>query len=323
MRVLITGGCGFIGSNLAEYYLKHQDEVWIVDDLSTGSLKNVEVFSKNPKLHIDQSPIVTWSNLDKAVNWADCIIHMAAIVGTYRVLASPVKTISDNIISCERLLSAIASSGRHPRVLIASSSEVYGDSKQPLLKEDDNLIIEPIIHPRWFYALSKLSDEALAHAYNRNNNMQATILRLFNVIGPRQTGRYGFSVPRFIQQALSNQPITVFGDGSQTRCFCDVRDAVTAIDKLIHCDESKGQVVNVGNNYEISILDLAKLIQQRTGSHSEIKYIPYAEAYSKDFLDIHRREPDLSKLIKLTGFKPQWKLEQTLDELIKIARSSS
>lgn len=322
MRILITGGCGFIGSHIVEFHLAKGDEVFVVDDISTGSLDNIAPFKNNPAFHFEKSDILNWPNLEKTVAWANRIYHMAAIVGVYRVLKEPINVLTTNIHGCEKILQAIASSGKQPQVIITSSSSVYGHNETPLLSESDDLIIKSVAHPLWNYALSKIADEALGLAYYQSKKIPITVIRLFNTIGPRQTGRYGMVVPRFVQQACKGEPITVFGDGTQTRSFCDVRDVLTALNLLASTPDSNGQIVNIGNDKEIIINDLAELIRKKSDSKSEIQYIPYKEAYGEDLTDIKQRRPNLTKLQKLTGFKHAWPLEKTIDDLIQRYRST-
>ncbi len=326
MHVLVTGGAGFIGSHLVEYHLNKGHKVHVVDDLSTGSLQNIAVFQGNPHFLFTQADVLTWSELEKSAAWADRIYHMAAVVGVYRVLAEPINVLATNIPGCERVLRAAAANGWKPRIMIASSSEVYGQSQgtDSGFKETDNLIIESAAKNRWNYAISKIADEAFGLSYTRELGIPITLMRFFNTVGPRQTGRYGMVVPRLVEQAVNNQPITVYGDGNQTRSFCDVRDTVLALDALANTTDSVGEIVNVGNDGEISINDLAELIRKRAGSKSHIVHVPYKEAYGEKFdeayIDIQRRKPNLTKFFKLTGFQHHWTLEKTIDDLIARAR---
>lgn len=322
MHVLVTGGCGFIGSHIVEHHLNNGDTVHVVDDLSTGSLANIANFQSNPRLIFDEADIVTWSELNNSVAKADLIYHMAAVVGIYRVLAEPIKVISTNIAGTERVLRAVAARGNHQRIIIASSSEVYGHSQQALLSESDHLIIESAAQPRWSYAISKLADEALGVAYHRAGNMKITIIRLFNTVGPRQTGRYGMVLPRFIKQAVSGDTMTIFGDGTQTRCFCDVRDIVQSLAALANNDNAIGEIVNVGKDHEITINQLAHIVRERANSSSSMINIPYEKAYTNDFVDIKKRHPDLRKFQELTSYQYKWSLEMTIDDLIETERNS-
>lgn len=321
MHILVTGGAGFIGSNIAEYHLKRGDKVHVVDNFSTGSKANVAAFVDNPDFRFDQADIVTWNGLDNAVAWADRIYHMAAVVGVYRVLGEPVGTMATNIAGTERLLRSVNRDTWAPQVILASSSEVYGPHPEPRLTENDSLIIQSGAPLRWNYAISKLADEGFGLAYAREHDIPVIIARFFNTVGPRQTGRYGMVVPRFVQKAVANEPITVFGDGEQSRSFCDVRDTVVALDRLASMpDLPNGEIVNVGSDREISINELARLVIECAGGHSTIEHIPYREAYGAEFEDIRHRRPSLDKLRRLTGFEHAWTLEETLRDLINRVR---
>lgn len=321
MHVLVTGGAGFIGSHIVEYHLNKGDRVFAVDNLSTGTLANLSPFMKNPNFRFVEADILTWLELDKATAWADRIYHMAAVVGVHMVLAEPIRVMSTNVAGCERVLRAIKSGGWNPEVILASSSEVYGTDGRVDLAETADLIIRSGATTRWNYSISKLADEALGLSYARKHKMNIIITRFFNTIGPRQTGRYGMVVPNFVEQAISNKPITIFGDGSQSRSFCDVRDTVRLLDRLANNGASMGEIVNVGNNREISIKELAEMVKARTGSASPIQYISYREAYGEDYDDIQRRRPNLEKMFRLTQLKHEWTLEKTLDYLIESARN--
>ncbi|MBD3639543.1 MAG: NAD-dependent epimerase/dehydratase family protein [Marinobacter sp.] len=322
MHILVTGGAGFIGSNIAEYHLQRGDKVHVVDNLSTGSEANIAAFRDNPSFRFDQADIVTWGDLDMAVAWADRIYHMAAVVGVYRVLSEPVGTMATNIAGTERLLRSVNRDSWSPQVILASSSEVYGPHNEAQLSEEDSLIIQSGAPLRWNYAISKLADEGFGLAYAREHNIPVIIARFFNTVGPRQTGRYGMVVPRFVQKAVANEPITVFGDGEQSRSFCDVRDTVVALDRLASMpDLPTGEIVNVGSEREISINELARLVIECAGSKSTIEHIPYREAYGAEFEDIRHRRPSLAKLRRLTGFEHAWTLEKTLTDLINRART--
>ena len=293
MHILITGGAGFIGSNLAEHHLAQGHKVHVVDDLSTGCLENIATYRDNPDFRFDHDDILTWDGLEKAVTWADRIYHMAAVVGVFRVLEDPVRVLAINSASTERVLRMVKASSWSPQILIASSSEVYGHglpgrrgeagseaaengSEDPRqyqfegFREDLDPMVGSSAVSRWNYPISKLTSEAMGLSYARKFGCCVVIARIFNTIGPRQMGRYGMVVPRFVGQAVSGQPITVFGDGRQMRSFCDVRDTVAALDLLLRNPESRGQIVNVGNNREISILELAQMVRSLAGSSSEI-----------------------------------------------------
>lgn len=316
MRILITGAAGFIGSHLVEYYLNRNAEIIGVDDLSSGSEKNIEPFKSNTRFTFDVANILTWKGLDKAIQWADLIFHMAAVIGVKRVIAEPIQVEETNIIGTDKILKAMSHHRSKATIVIASTSSVYGATKKRMLSENDSLVIEPPSqHSLSCYAISKLADEALAFGYSREKNIASIIIRLFNVIGPRQTGRYGMVVPRFVQQACRNEPITVFGDGSQTRSFCDVRDAINMINGLVENIKSRGEVFNVGHSDEITILELAKLVKKQTKSQSDIIFVPYKEAYGIDFTDIKQRVPDVKKCLALTQYQYKWTLIQTIDDL--------
>lgn len=315
MRVLITGGCGFIGSHLCEYHISKGDEVYIVDDLSSGSINNIESFKHSPLLHLEKDDIITWPHLDKIIKNVDRIYHLAAVVGVFRVIADPLKVHSTNIIGCDKILNSAFKTRSLAKIIIASSSSVYGNSPKSILNENDDLIIKPS-NPLAPYAISKLCNESLASGLYQKHNLQVIIARFFNTIGPRQTGQYGMVVPRFCQQAVKNEPLTVFGDGNQTRSFCDVRDLIAMLELLIQNPLSIGQVINVGNNHTISINDLSKLVIKKSNSKSTIKHISYQEAYGDAFTDITQRKPDIQKVQSLTGYQHQWPLEKTIDNLI-------
>jgi UDP-glucose 4-epimerase len=339
VHILITGGAGFIGSNLTEYHLDKGDKVHVVDDLSTGSRDNLKQFDGDTNLRFDEADILTWEGLAQAAAWADRIYHLAAVVGVFRVLEDPIKTMATNIAGCERLLRAALSGEWSPEIVIASTSEVYGTGLHyaedavrglsgeheidpttiPPFQEDMEPMVGSSAVSRWNYSISKLADEAFGMSYASRMGMKVIVVRFFNTIGPRQTGRYGMVVPRFVSRAVANEPISVFGDGTQTRCFCDVRDTVASLDALAKNPESYGKIVNVGNEREVSILELAELVKDRAGSSSEIKFVPYEEAYTEVFQETARRRPDLTRFRELSGFEHKWTLEQTIDELIETA----
>jgi UDP-glucose 4-epimerase len=320
MNILITGGCGFIGSHLVERYMSAGDNVHVIDNLSSGSLNNIRKYMQDPKFQFTEADIVNYEGLENMVEWADTIYHMAAVIGVYLVLAKPLDVYSTNIEGTRRLLDAIIKSDSKPRVIMASSSSVYGHTDNPTLTEDNDLIIKSASHPLSGYAVSKIVGESLGVAYSKVANIPITMIRLFNVIGPRQIGRYGMVVPRFINQALRNEPLTVYGDGEQTRSFCDVRDVVSALCLLETNVDISGGIVNVGNESEISINDLAKLVIRKTASESSIKHVTYADAYQTELTDIKQRRPNLSKLYRLTKFKHQWTLDKSIDNLISLCR---
>ncbi len=322
MHVLVTGGAGFIGSHIVEYHLSKGDNVHVVDDLTTGSYQNIAPFIKNPLFRFDEADILIWNNLEKAATWADRIYHMAAVVGVYRVLAEPIKVLAINISGCERLLRSVAAGGWSPHIIIASSSEVYGPDNEPNLHEDLPLIVHSGAKNRWNYAISKIADESFGLSYARKAGLKVTLARFFNTIGPRQVGRYGMVVPRFIKQAVNNETITVYGDGTQTRSFCDVRDTVIALDLLASNPASVDEIVNVGNDYEICIKDLAELVRRCAKSTSPIEIISYKKAYGEEYEDVLRRRPDLTKFYRLTGFKHKWTLEESICNMIAQCRQA-
>ncbi len=314
MHILITGGAGFIGSHLVDLHLARGDSVHVVDDLSTGNRANLAAHQTNPRLRFDEGDITTWSGLDEAVATSDRIYNMAAVVGMFRVLEQPIEVTRVNTVGCERLLQAVAEAGHRPQVVLPSSSSVYGPAKYEDLHEQADIVASPDA-PLLNYALSKLSNEVQGRAYAQTYDIPVVIARLFNTIGLRQSGQYGFVVPRFVQQALAGQPLTVFGDGQQTRSFCDVRDTVAILDRLAGTSAARGQVVNVGNTQEITILELAELIRERTGSASPLQFVPYEQAYGQAFAQIPQRRPILDRLSKLTGYQHRWPLETTIDDL--------
>ncbi len=321
MHIFITGGAGFIGSHLAEYHLAKGDHVHVVDDLSTGCADNLTLFLKNPRFRFEQGDLVTWKGLRDAASWADRIYNLAAVVGMFHVLSHPVEVNRVNIMGCERILREVSRSGRDTEVVITSSSSVYGHCPAGELREDSNLRVSPT-NPLILYALSKLTNELHAVAYAEKHGVRVVSVRLFNNVGPRQRGMYGFVVPRFIQQAIAGEPITVFGDGSQTRSFCDVRDTVALLDALAGTPAAHGKVVNVGNDREITIRQLAELVRVRAGSSSRIEYVPFAKAYGKVFDQIPQRRPVLDRLRGLVSYRHQWTLESTVDDLIERYRQN-
>jgi UDP-glucose 4-epimerase len=322
MRILITGGAGFIGSHLAEAYLEKGDEVYIIDDLSTGSLENIEFLQKDDRLgdrlfvHIDT--ILNHETMLELVGICDTVFHLAAAVGVQYILDHPLESIKTNIQGTEKVLELCCKFRK--KVLLASTSEVYGKHTHAPLVETDNIIYGPSSKFRWSYAASKLMDEFTALAYHRTKGLQVTIARLFNTIGPRQTGAYGMVVPRFVEQALKGEPLTVYGDGTQTRTFTGVKDVVRVFTGMLENDQSFGEVFNIGGTEEISMLNLAKRIIALTESKSEIAMIPYEEAYAADFEDMMRRVPSVEKVYDLIGYKPDDNLENILRETMAFMR---
>ncbi len=319
MRVLITGGAGFIGSHLADAYLQRGDEVIVIDDLSTGTIENIRHLKSNPRFQYTIDSVHNQPVTAELVDQSDIVIHLAAAVGVKLIVESPVRTIETNVRGTEVVL-ALANK-KQKRVLIASTSEVYGLSTDVPFKEDGNLVMGATTKGRWSYACSKAIDEFLALAYWREKKLPTTIVRLFNTVGPRQTGRYGMVIPTFVKQALAGRPITVYGDGKQTRCFGYVGDVVGALIKLMDTPDSVGQVFNIGSTEEISILQLAEKVKALTHSDSEIAFVPYDEAYEEGFEDMPRRVPDTSKINQLVGFKPELALDGILETVINYHRN--
>jgi UDP-glucose 4-epimerase len=309
-NVLVTGGAGFIGSHLVERLLHDGHTVTIIDDCSTGSLQNLSAVRRHPDLTIIQSSVSDCADLPVLCAQATFIFHLAAAVGVELVVQSPVRTIETNLQETEVLL--VSASSSNTPVLIASTSEVYGKSSKPSFSEDDDLLIGPPTLGRWSYACSKLMDEFLAMAYHRERNLPIIIARLFNTVGPRQTGRYGMVLPRFVEAALRNEPLIVFGNGDQTRCFCHVKDTIEALVRLQSSPAAIGEVVNVGSTQEISIADLARSVVMLLNSKSELQMVPYSEAYPPGFEDMPRRKPSIEKLRRITGFAPTTALDATI-----------
>jgi UDP-glucose 4-epimerase len=314
MNVLITGGAGFIGSHLSELLLSNGYRVTAMDDLSTGSLENVRHLIKNPQFKFVRETILNIQVLDRLASEAEIIFHLAAAVGVKLIIENPVHTISTNIMGTEAVLSTANRYGC--KVMIASSSEVYGKGTRVPFRENDDCLVGPTSHNRWAYAASKTVDEFLGLAYFQQYHLPVVIMRFFNTVGPRQTGRYGMVVPRFIRQALRNDPVTVYGDGTQSRCFADVSDVTNIVSRLIEIPEAVGQVLNIGSTEEITIRDLADRVIQLTGSKSTIKYIPYDQAYSPGFEDMMRRVPSIDKICSLTQFSPNCTLDEILLRVI-------
>jgi UDP-glucose 4-epimerase len=311
---LITGGAGFVGSHLAERLLERGDEVLVMDNLSTGSMENIRHLKKFDRLHYFLEPLENRQLLSELVDEADVIFHLAAAVGVKLIVESPVRTIETNVNGTQMVLEA--ASKKRKLVFTASTSEVYGKSKQFPFSEDADLVLGPTTKGRWSYAASKALDEFLALSYWKEKGQPVVIARLFNTVGPRQTGRYGMVLPNFVSQAIEGRPITVYGDGQQSRCFCDVRDSVEAILRLVATDAAVGEVVNVGNDTEVTIEELAKLVKERTGSSSPIEFVPYDQAYEPGFEDMFRRVPNLEKLVALTGFHPRTTLPEIVDRVV-------
>lgn len=310
-HILITGGAGFIGSHLTERLLAEGKAVVVVDDLSTGSLDNLRAVRSHPRLRVIESKISACAELPDLVARAESIYHLAAAVGVELVVKSPIRVLDTNLHETEVLLEAAAPRG--VPVLLASTSEVYGKSRKPAFAEEDDLLIGPPHQSRWSYACSKLMDEFLALAYAKERQLPVAIARLFNTVGPRQTGRYGMVLPRFVAAARAGQPLQVYGDGRQTRCFCYVADTVEALLRLQNAVAARGQVFNVGATEEVSILDLARLVIQLLKSSSTVEFVPYHQAYEPGFDDMRRRKPVVEKLEAVTGFRPATTLRQIIE----------
>jgi len=313
-NVLITGGAGFIGSHLAEALVSAGCAVFVIDDLSTGSRANLAALDGHPRFHFTKGDILDATALEPLVGKVDFVYHLAAAVGVELVVHKPVHTLEDNVAGTEHVLAAAARHG--VGVLLASTSEVYGKSERDWFSEDDDLLIGPPSFSRWGYACSKLLDEFLAMAYWREKNLPVFIARLFNTVGPRQTGRYGMVLPRFVEQAARGEPITVHGDGKQTRCFCHVSDVVRALVELPKHAGASGQVFNIGSIEEVSILELARLVNAAAGGRAELKLVPYEVAYAKGFEDMRRRVPDISKIQRWIGWTPTMSLAEIVRDMV-------
>jgi UDP-glucose 4-epimerase len=315
---LITGGAGFIGSHLSEKLLDRGDQVFILDNLSTGSMENIAHLKGRPGFEYFIDTVENEPLLAELIDRSDVVFHFAAAVGVKLIVEQPVHTIETNVHGTEVVLKH--ANKKKKLVVIASTSEVYGKSEAVPFREDSDLVMGPTPKHRWAYACSKAIDEFLALAYWKERKLPVLIVRFFNTVGPRQTGQYGMVIPNFVRQALAGQPITVFGDGKQSRAFTHVADVVGALIKLIEEPRAIGQVVNIGTTQEISIESLAKRVRELCGSASEIKYIPYDEAYESGFEDMPRRVPDLSRIEALIGYKPVHSLDEILAQVIEYFR---
>ncbi len=314
MRYLITGGAGFIGSHLSEALLAAGHQVTAIDDLSTGRMQNVQPLTQDASFQLVVETITNATVMDRLVSECDLIVHLAAAVGVELIVRSPVHTIETNVLGTETVLRTARRYRK--KTLIASTSEIYGKLNNVPFCEDDDSLIGATTHHRWAYATSKALDEFLALAYHKEMDLPVVVFRLFNTIGPRQRGRYGMVVPRFARQALSGADITVYGDGQQSRCFCDVRDVVPAIMELAAEPQAEGRVFNVGAQVEIAILDLAHKVKEMTGSQSAIILVPYEQATEQGFEDMHRRVPDIGRIHKLLGWEPRIPLERSIADII-------
>ncbi len=326
MKILITGGCGFIGSHLARLMMSHGHSITAVDDLSTGTLDNVADLhndndkDKDKKFHFIQASVEDSTALAPLIEQSDVVIHLAAAVGVQLIVDQPVHTLTTNIHGSEVVLDLASKFGK--KTIIASTSEVYGKNSNVPFNEDDDTTLGSTRFTRWSYACSKMVDEFLALAYHEQFDLPVVICRFFNTIGIRQTGKYGMVVPRFVQAALRNEPIRIFGTGEQSRCFANVLDITAALEALIDCPNALGQVVNVGSQQSCSINELAQKIIEMTGSSSETVHLSYEEAYGRAFDDMLVRKPDLTKIAGLIGYEPKYSLEQTLQQIIDFERSA-
>lgn len=321
MRFLITGGAGFIGSHLAERLLDRGDRVVLLDNLSTGSVENIRHLKSSPLLEYHLDSIENRQLLAELVDDADVIVHLAAAVGVKLIVESPVRTIETNVNGTQLVLEAACK--KRKLVVAASTSEVYGKSTNIPFREDADLVLGPTSKGRWSYAASKALDEFLALSYWKEKRLPVIVVRLFNTVGPRQTGRYGMVLPNFVKSALDNTAITIYGTGKQSRCFCDVRDTTEGLIRLMNIDRAVGEVVNVGNTEEITIEHLACRVKERTASSSAIEYIPYDQAYEPGFEDMMRRVPCVDRLQALTGFRPQTSLNEIIDRVSEYFRQKS
>ncbi len=318
MRYLVTGGAGFIGSHLCELLVEDGCQVVAIDDLSTGRLENLEGLKSSENFQFVRENILNAQVLDRLASQADIIVHLAAAVGVKLIVEDPVHTIETNIMGSEMVLRTANRYGC--KVLIASSSEVYGKGSKVPFSEEDDCLIGPTTHNRWAYATSKAIDEFLGLAYHHQFGLPVVIMRFFNTIGPRQTGRYGMVVPRFVRWALQNEPIHVYGDGQQSRCFSDVQDVSSAVARLAELPEAVGQVFNIGSLEEVTILELAQRVIQHTGSSSMVELLPYDQAYAPGFEDMRRRVPSVKKLQSLIGYEPRNGLDDSLLRVINWER---
>lgn len=319
MRILITGGAGFIGSHLAEHLLESGHTVFVIDDLSTGQFENIVHLKGSDRFTYTIDTIMNTPLMAELVDRVDAVFHLAAAVGVRLIVESPVRTIETNIRGTEIVLEMAAKKGK--LAIVFSTSEVYGKATRVPFSEDSDLVLGPTNKGRWSYACSKAIDEFLALAYWREKRLPVIVVRLFNTVGPRQTGRYGMVVPTFVRQALRGEPLTVFGDGTQSRCFGHVADVVSAIGDLFQHPAAIGEVFNIGNDEETSIIELADRVKELAGSDSRVELVPYEQAYEAGFEDMPRRVPDLSKIKQLIGYAPQKSLDDIIQSVIAYEKS--
>lgn len=314
MRYLITGGAGFIGSHLAEALLERGEDVFVLDDLSTGSVENIRHLKAEPRFRYFFDSVTNRQLLAELVDESDVVFHLAAAVGVRLIVESPVRTLETNVYGTQLVLEA--ASKKKKLVFAASTSEVYGKSDKVPFHEDADLVLGPTTKGRWSYAASKALDEFLTLSFWKERHLPVIVVRLFNTVGPRQTGRYGMVLPNFVRQALDHSPITVYGNGRQSRCFCSVKDTVEAMLRLISSDKAVGEVINIGSTEEVTIESLAEMVKRQAQSDSPIEYVPYDQAYEPGFEDMTRRVPCVDKLESLTGFRPSISLPMIIDSVI-------
>lgn len=315
MAILIVGGAGFIGSHLVDFYLNLNKKVIVIDNLSTGKLANIDQHRKKPYFKFYQADLLDWQDLEAVLRDCELVYDLAAIVGMFNVLEKPIATLHTNIHITERLLASIAKLKNKPLVVIASSSEVYG-SKPGEMRENDALMIEATNKSHASYPISKLCNEITGIAYYKEEKIPVIILRIFNTVGPRQSSRYGMVLPRFIQQALENKPLTIFDDGQQTRAFCDVRDLCNIIYQVANAEKSVGEIINVGGDKAISIIELATMVKKISQSTSTFQFKSFDEVYGKGYIDIQNRKPNLDKLKSIIHYERHWQLEETIRNII-------
>ena len=321
MKALITGGAGFIGSHLAEILLEQEHEVVALDNLSTGRMENVRHLQSDPRFQLVIGSILDDRLVDKFVERCDVVFHLAAAVGVQLIVNHPLESLTTNIRGSEIVLDMACR--YHKKVLITSTSEIYGKNTNGPLKEDEDRILGSALKSRWSYATAKAVDEILAYTYWKEKGLPTVIVRLFNTVGPRQTGSYGMVIPRFVQQALKGEPITIYGNGKQSRCFLFVKDAAEAMAKLMDLPEATGEAFNLGSQEEVSIEDLARQVIELTGSSSQLVYIPYDKAYEQGFEDMDRRVPDISKAHRFIGFAPSKSRREILESVIEHCRKET